>query len=66
MVISMLLLFPFEEPKEFHSHRGKRSPAMRNDINLSRDGFETLHIDSREGALTDFSLCGSFRDESKT
>ena len=57
---------PLEESKKFHPHGGERSAAIRNDINLSRDGFETLHIDSGEGALTDFSLCGSSGDESKT
>jgi len=39
---------------------------MRNDINLSRDGFPALHIDSGEGALTDFSLGGSSGDKGKT
>jgi hypothetical protein len=39
---------------------------MRNNINLSRDRFQALHIDSGEGSLTDFSLGGSSGDKGKT
>jgi hypothetical protein len=38
---------------------------MKDDINLSKDGYDPLHIDSGEKTLSDFLSDSFFRDESE-